>query len=320
MEKKRWMMTRKKESPQRRPWTWIIGVLLFLGIVSVFFAGVLGILLGVEESTMRVGTGNVALIAVEGPILSKSDGILTQTYASSTDIVKLIEKAEKDASVKAIALWINSPGGSAVASDEIAHAIQKSNKTSVAIIREMGTSGAYWVASATDHIIAHRASFTGSIGVIASYVEFADLMTEYNLTYRRLVSGKHKDMGSPLKHMSGEEQELFQESLDDIHALFIEVVAKNRNLSVDDVRRVATGRFFTAGRAKEYGLVDELGGKDEARAYLQEKLGVDVKFVEFKKRRSLFSVLGSTASESFYAMGRGVGDAMVGSGSPTIRT
>jgi len=308
-----------KEESRRRPWAWIIGVLLFLGIISVIFSGVLGVLIGTEDTTTVVGVGNVALITIEGPILSKADGILTQTYASSTDIVKLIEKADKDRSIKAIALWINSPGGSAVASDEIARAIQRSNKTSVAIIREMGTSGAYWVASATDHIIAHRASFTGSIGVIASYIEFADLMAEYNLTYRRLVSGTHKDMGSPFKHMTSEEQELFQESLDDIHNLFIEVVAKNRNLSVEDVRRIATGRFFTARTAKEYGLVDELGGKEEAQVYLKEKLGVDVEFVEFKKRRSFLSVLGSTASESFYAMGKGIGDALTGSGAPTIR-
>lgn len=311
----------QKKTPQRRPWVWIVGVLLVLGILSVMFAGVLGMLLGVEDSaTIRTGKGNVALISIEGTIVSKSDGLFAKSYASSTDIVKLIEKADKDKSIKAIALWINSPGGSAVASDEIATAIKQSNKTSVAIIREMGTSGAYWVASSTDYIIAHRASFTGSIGVIASYIEFADLLTEYNLTYRRLVSGKHKDMGSPFKKMTEEEQELFQESLDDIHDMFIEVVAENRGLSEESVREVATGRFFTARKAKGYGLIDELGGKEEAKAYLKKELDMDVKFVEYKKRKSLLSFLGSTASESFYAMGQGIGDSMVGSGVPIIRT
>lgn len=312
-------MMANKKIPQRRPWVWIVGVLLALGILSIMFAGILGILLGVEGTTTR-GTGNVALIPIEGPIVSKSDGLFAKSYASSTDIIKLIEKADKDRSIKAIAFWINSPGGSAVASDEIAVAIQKSNKTSVAIIREMGTSGAYWIASSTDHIIAHRASFTGSIGVIASYIEFADLMTEYNLTYRRLVSGKHKDMGSPFKRMTQEEEDLFQESLDDIHEMFIEVVAENRGLSQESVREIATGRFFTAPSAIKLGLVDELGGKEEAKAYFKKELGIDVKFVEYKKRKSFLSLLGSTATESFYAMGQGIGDSMVGSGVPTIRT
>ena len=130
----------------------------------------------------------------------------------------------------------------------------------------------------------------------------------------------HKDMGTPLKHMTEEEEMMFQASLDDIHNMFIEIVAENRGLSVEEVREVATGRFFTARKAMEYNLVDELGGKEEAKAYLKEKIDADVKFVEYKKKKSLLDLLGSTASESFYAMGQGIGDSMVGSGVPTIRT
>src|SRR3989338_6818866 len=99
-----------------------------------------------------------------------------ESATASSETIKFIEKADKNPSIKAIILEINSPGGSAVASEEIANAVKKTNKTTVAWIREIGTSGAYWIASSSDHIVASRMSVTGSIGVIASYLEFEGLV------------------------------------------------------------------------------------------------------------------------------------------------
>ena len=114
-------------------------------------------------------SGNVALIPIDGVIVGDKDSdFLFESVTSSPEAVELIEKANKNPNIKAIILEINSPGGSAVASEEIANAIRKTNKTTVAWIREAGASGAYWVASATDYVVANRASITGSIVVIAS--------------------------------------------------------------------------------------------------------------------------------------------------------
>ncbi len=288
----------REEKQKPRYWLVVIIVLLVLG----FFV------LGGEEPVL---SGNVAVIDVQGVITTAKDGIFASSAASSTDIVKLIEKAAKDKGIKAMVFMINSPGGSAVASDEIATAIKAANKTTVAVIRDMGTSGAYWVASSTDYIIANKASFTGSIGVIASYLEFPNLLQEYNVNYRRLVAGKYKDMGSPFKEMTLEEQKLFQQSLDELHDVFIEEVAQNRDMSYAEVKALATGAFYTGMQAKKLGLVDELGGRKEAVAYLQKRLNMTVELKPYRKPRTFFETLSGGVSEQAYAVGRGMGDALL---------
>jgi protease-4 len=295
---------------KRKPNYWLVAiiVLLVLGLVSVAFAGFIGLLVLGEEP---IAPGNVAVIDVDGIITSAKTGIFSAPVASSTDIAKLIEKADKDDGVKAMVLMINSPGGSAVASDEIAQAVKAANKTTVAVIREAGASGAYWVASAADHVIANKASLTGSIGVRASYLEFPGLLQEYNITYRRLVAGKHKDMGSPFRELTPEEQELFQEVLDEMHDLFINEVASNRNMDYDAVAEIATGQFFTGLKAKKLGLVDELGGKKEAKAYIERTLNITAELKPYKKPKTLFESITGGVSEHMYSIGRGIGDSLL---------
>lgn len=299
-------MNEKQHKPNY--WLVVIITLVVLGLFSVMIAGFIGLFFVGGESVL---SGNVAVIDVQGVITSSPDSVFSTSIASSTNIVRLIEKAAKDSSIKAIVFMINSPGGSAVASDEIATAVTAANKTTVAVIREFGTSGAYWIASATDHVIANKASFTGSIGVRASYLEFPALLQEYNVTYRRLVAGKYKDMGSPFRELSSEEQQIFQETLDQLHDIFIREVAQNRNMSYDDVKKLATGIFYTGLQAKELGLVDELGGKKEAVMYLEKTLNMTVELKPYKKQKSLFQALAGGVDERMYSMGRGIGDSLV---------
>ncbi len=235
--------------------------------------------------------GNVALIPVTGTILSSGQAGFGGTVASADTIVDFIEKADKNPSVEAIVLEINSPGGSAVGSDEIGQAIKAANKTTVAWIREVGASGGYWVASGCDIIIANRMSLTGSIGVIGSYLEFSGLMTRYNVTYERLVTGPYKDMGSPFREMTGEERRIFQKQLDIIHDYFVREVAENRNLPVEDVRSIATGAFMTGHDAKKHGLIDILGGKAEVLEYLREKTSKEPRFVRYEKKTGILDII-----------------------------
>ena len=290
-------------------WGYAIFVLLLLSILGFIAVGILSLFVGVDVESL---SGNVALIPVDGVIVGNKDSnFLFESITPSPDAVELIEKADRNPSIKAIILEINSPGGSAVASEEIANAVRKTNKTTVAWIREVGASGAYWVASAADYIVANRVSITGSIGVIASYLEFPGLLERYNVTYQRLVSGKYKDIGSPFKEMTTEEKAIFQQNLDAIRDYFVSEVAKNRNLNKKDVDKIANGLFYLGAEAKELRLVDELGGKDEVIAYIEKKEGMKAELVEYKKEKTLLDILSEVLSRQSFFVGKGIGSSFL---------
>jgi protease IV len=252
----------------------------------------------------------IAVIPVTGVITVGGDSAaFSPTGASSTSIVKFIEEAGKEESIKGIVLEINSPGGSAVASKEIADAVKKSEKPVVAWIREVGASGGYWVASAADEVVADPLSITGSIGAIGSYLEFSGLFEEYGIGYERLVSGKYKDTGVPYRELNEDERRLFQSKLDMIHDVFIEEVAKNRELEISEVRKVATGEFYLGKEAFELELIDYLGNKDTAVSLIEKMAGIkDVKLVRYEKKMTLLDFFGGLSVKGFYLVGQGIGD------------
>jgi len=182
-------MKKKVKQIKTRRVLWIIGG----AIVLLFF--VLPLLVSLLNN---LNFGNVALISVEGIIMGGGSSF-GQEIVSSKTIVDFLKDAEEKSRVEAVVLEINSPGGSAVASDEIASQIKKMEKPVVVVIREVGASGGYWVASAADYVIANRMSITGSIGVISSYLEFSGLMERYGVSYERLVAGEYKDTFSRVK-------------------------------------------------------------------------------------------------------------------------
>ncbi|PIN74608.1 signal peptide peptidase SppA [Candidatus Woesearchaeota archaeon CG10_big_fil_rev_8_21_14_0_10_37_12] len=278
-----------------------LSALMFLIFILFAFA-IFGAFIPVEE----LHDGNIAIIPLNGAIYTEQESSLFEGIESQ-DIIDLIEKANENEKIKAIIFEINSPGGSPVATDEIAQAIKKTNKTTVAVIREVGASGAYWVATATDTIFANRMSLTGSIGVRASRLEFAGLLDDYNVTYRRLVAGHLKDAGSPYKEMTAEEQQLFQRLLDNLHTEFIHAVAENRNLPEEQVRQLATGFVYIGSEAKELGLIDAIGGKEEALHYIEEQLNIDAKPIEYTKPKTFFEQLGTMQTSAFTDIGKGMG-------------
>jgi len=313
------MANKPREQDQRNfRWSYAIFVLAIIIVTGFFAVSIISLFSGVDVSSL---SGNVALISINGIILADEDSAsLFETVASSSDIVELIEKAGSNPNIRAILLEINSPGGSAVASEEIAYAIGKTNKTTVAWIREIGTSGAYWVASSADHIVANRVSITGSIGVIASYLEFPGLLDKYNITYQRLVAGKYKDIGSPLKEMTQEEKTIFQQDLDEIRDYFVEEIAKNRDMNKKDVDRLANGLFYLGAQAKEMGLVDELGGKDAAISYIERTEGITAEIVEYEEEESLLDMISKVLGQQSFSIGRGIGSSLfLNSAQPGIR-
>lgn len=287
-------------------WSTAIKIIIVLAILSFIVSWFFSIFREVEFKE-----GNVALIPIKGVILSEKGSSFSQDIAASPSIVRFIEEADKNPQIKGIILEINSPGGSPVATEEIANAIKKTNKTTVAWIREIGTSGAYWIASSCDKIVANRMSFTGSIGVIASYLQFSGLLRDYNVTYERLVAGQYKDIGSPFKDLNAQERQLFQKQLDKLHEYFISIVAENRNLSEDKVKELSTGMFYLGQEAKDLGLVDVLGGKEEAKEIIEKKLNITAEFVEYKEERRLIDLLSEIFSQQSFFVGKGIGNSLL---------
>ena len=259
-------------------------------------------------------TENTALIKIKGVITTDETALPVYSITTSDKVTKEIEEAINDASIKAIIIEINSPGGSAVASSEIVEAIKKArenNKFVVALIREQATSGAYWVASACDYVVAHPLSITGSIGVLASYLEFSDFIARYNITYERLVKGEHKDVMSRFRKLTEEERKAIEEKLEIIYNYFIDDVARNRNLSKSKVKELADGMFLTGIEAKKFGLIDALGTKKDVIAYLENKMNTKVRIKEFAKEENLFERLLRYRLLSFFWLGKGLASAFI---------
>lgn len=284
---------------------------VLLTIAAVIFVGfvLLPLTLSVFDGEK---VGNVALIPVEGLITTDGASTLGQTTASSTIIIQFIEEADKNKQVKVILLEINVHGGTPVATDEIAEAIKKTKKPTIALIKDVAASAGYWIASSADHIIANRMSLTGSIGVLSSYLEFSGLMEEYGVGYERLIAGEYKDMGAPFRKLTEEERLLIQGRLDRLHQFFIQEVADNRNLPLEKVKEIATGEVFLGVDALPLGLVDQLGNQDTAEQFIKEKYQLaKVDYITYRKEVGFWEMLAGFTSQFSFRIGEGIGSRLL---------
>ncbi|MGV8141187.1 MAG: signal peptide peptidase SppA [Candidatus Woesearchaeota archaeon] len=307
----------KNDDNKRRIWT-MIKILLILFIFSTLIAVFFD-----TDDELVVGY-NTAIIPIKGTITAeRSPGFFDSETASSSDIINTIRKVKDDSNIKAVIFEINSPGGSPVATEEISKEIlslKEQNITTVAWIRETGASGAYWIASSTDHIIANKMSVVGSIGVYGSYLEFYGLLNRYNITYQRLVSGEYKDAGTPYRPLSSIEENMIQEKLDKIHEYFIKAVAENRNMDYDDVEKLATGEIFLGVEAKENGLIDELGGETEVKKYVENKLNKTIVTKTFARDKTFVENLMTAMNKNSYYIGKGISSGIIGENNIKITT
>lgn len=286
-----------------------IALVIAIAALVIFFFVIVPLMF-VQKDGAKIG--NVGIITIQGPITTDGSGALGEQSVSSKSIIKLIQEAEENPHIKVMVLEINSPGGSAVASDEIASTVKMAEKPVIAQIREVGASGGYWIASATDHIIAHKMSITGSIGVISSYLEFSGLLEKYNVTYQRLTAGKYKDIGTPYKLLEREERSILQEKLNTIHRYFIQEVAENRGLPEKTVEKLATGEFFLGVEALDYGLVDELGDFSTVVEYIKTEYGLtEVQPVFFEEKFTLLELLTSVFADFSFNIGKGIASLML---------
>lgn len=243
------------------------------------------------------GEGKIGVIYLEGPIVGGKVAGLWGEPTGTDALLRHIRKAREDKEIKAIVLRMNTPGGSAAASQEIAEEIERVQNDGKKVVTSMGdvaASGGYWIAAGTDKIVANPATTTGSIGVIWSVTNLEELYRKIGVGQETVKSGPYKDIGSPARPVSAAEKELLQEMVNDIFEQFIAVVVKGRNMDESKVRSLADGRIYTGRQAKELGLVDELGNMYDAIDIAAQMSGIQGRPVikEYGKESPWEKILG----------------------------
>jgi protease-4 len=261
----------------------LTGLLIFLAVgIFLFFSVYLATFM-VERGSL--GAERIALVRIEGIILD------------SKETLEEITHYNENPSIKSIVLRIDSPGGAVVPSQEIYDEVKRiraeSKKKVVVSMGTVAASGGYYIASASDRIVANPGTLTGSIGVIMELANVAGLLEKIGVESIVVKSGTHKDIGSPFRRMGTEEREILQNVLDDVHNQFIEAVSEARGLEIGRVRRLADGRIFTGRQAMELGLVDDLGDLQDTIRMTAEMVGIKGKprIVETRKRFSILELL-----------------------------
>jgi len=226
---------------------------------------------GVLQETTISGEGSdkVLLIDISGTLTTSKDSGIFSEPSLPARLKEELTKAEKDDHIKAIILRINTPGGTVTSSDILYHELQnfkeKRKVPLISSIMDMGTSGGYYVAMASDYIFAHPSTITGSIGVIMLTLNGQGLLEKIGIQPTAIVSGPKKSMGSPFRAMNDEERAIFQDVIDRLYARFLTVVKQGRpKLTAAKIRQLADGRIYTADTAKIEGLIDEIGYLDDA--------------------------------------------------------
>ncbi|MCJ7508649.1 MAG: signal peptide peptidase SppA [candidate division Zixibacteria bacterium] len=245
----------------------VVGVIIsasFLFFIVIALITFLGMSSG--DSLSLTGLGNkVAIVDIYGSIDTPSD------------IVRQIKKYSKDSSVPVILLHIDSPGGVVAPTQEIYQELLKAKKKNKKVVASMGAlaaSGAYYVACAADTIVADPGTVTGSIGVIMSYPVIEKLFKKIGVDYEVIKSSEFKDIGSPYRSTTPRDRQSLQEAIDDVYEQFVDAVVEGRGLSRKEALKIADGRIFSGRQAKELGLVDELGGFEDAIKIAGEMAGI----------------------------------------------
>ncbi|MBN2001344.1 signal peptide peptidase SppA [candidate division KSB1 bacterium] len=273
----------------------IIGIVI-AGVVLVFIVLFVLALIGLGSSgDMDVsGSGQkVAIVDIEGVIFE------------SKEIVRQLKKYQKDRTVKAVVVRINSPGGGIAASQEIYEHIRRVRDDGKPVVASMGSvaaSGGYYVALGADSIMANPGTTTGSIGVIAEFPNFSKLMEKIGVDFTVIKSGKFKDSGSPYRDPTPEERVYFQEWINDGFKQFVDVVAEERQMDRQQVLKIADGRVFTGLQAKAIGLIDSLGTYDDAIMLAARMGGIEGEprlKKEAKPKYTIFDLLSSDIRQVF---------------------
>ena len=267
----------------RRAGAWLGALCLPLLLCSCIQVQLWGLPRPLEETVVHGEAGpKILLLEIEGVIVEEAPepGLFGPEEDNPVSRVReQLDRARKDPEVRALLLRINSPGGTATASDliygEILRFKRERGVPVVAQLMGLATSGGYYVAMAADLVVAHPTTVTGSIGVRFVSVSLAGLLEKLGIEDQTLTAGPHKDAGSPLRRLTPDERAHLQSVLDDLHDRFEQVVAAGRpNLAPGALERVADGSIFSAPQALELGLVDAVADLEESVVRAQRAAGL----------------------------------------------
>lgn len=247
------------------------------------------------------GEDKIAIIYASGQII---DGEGDETTIGSTTLSEALRQARTDKKVKAIVMRVNSPGGSAVASEVIRREVELAAKEKPFIV-SMGNyaaSGGYWISSSSDYIFADPTTLTGSIGVFGTVPNLEGFMTDkIGLSFDVVKTNENSDFGSIVKPMTPYQLKMMQKHVTNTYDDFITLVSTERGLSKTFVDSIAQGRVWSGADAIEIGLVDELGGIEKAVAYAAEKANIQTYSIkEYPKQEDIFESLIKTETQEYY--------------------
>jgi protease IV len=247
-------------------WILIGGGAFFLFVLAVFTLVYMTLHAGGGDAGITSFGDRIGVVDLDGVILSPQP------------VVGQLKKFADDSSIKAIILHVNSPGGGVAASEEIYREVKRirseKKKRIVVSIETVGASGAYYVASASDKIYADQGSIVGSIGVIAQWVNYGDLLKWAKLKDVVLKTGEFKDTGNPTRDLTPNEQAYMQSLIDNMFGQFVQAVAEGRGMKFEDVKSIANGKVWTGEQAMSMKLIDGVGDFETAVADTAKSVGI----------------------------------------------
>ncbi len=295
-----------------------IPIAAFLFILCFFLSGCVIITLpgGVQSPVEKViggkGTDKVLVMNISGLITGGEHTNILGVQTEPNIVARIkedLDLAAKDSHVKAIVLKINSPGGSVTTCDIINHELTKFKKEKKVVIvselMDVAASGGYYIATASDGIVANPTTVTGSIGVIAYGISAAGLMQKIGITDQTIKSGEMKDIGSPLRNMTPEEKMVLQSVINGMYERFLDVVMKGRPgaFTRQELRKIADGRIYSADQALKLKLIDRIGYMEDAVEMAKKKAGIkEARIVTYAQpsayKNNIYSALFSRTPET----------------------
>ena len=264
----------------------------FTFAVMIFLISVVVALIGKSvEEEQSIPENSIGVIKITGLI------------RESETTIEQLNKFKKDKNIKAIILKINSPGGGVVPSQEIYSEILrvKKKKKVYAYFQSVAASGAYYIACACNKIISNPGTITGSIGVILEFTNFQKLFDKIGVKAIVVKSGKFKDTGNPFRPVTDEEKELLNKVVLNIYNQFLLAVSKNRNIKLEELRKIADGRVFSGEQALKYKLVDKVGTFSDVKDMIKKDLSLEEEpeIVYPKKRKSFLEKIIEDSEKTF---------------------
>ena len=271
---------------------------VFFGILILLILGTV-LYMSFYKAGLNLGQGSsfslrdkIGVVTVEGMI------------SDSLEICEQLDEFGRDDSIAAVVVRVDSPGGGVAASQEIYDAITELKKTKKVVVSmgSVAASGGLLVACAGDKIVANPGTITGSISAIMQFANFEELLKKIGMKSSVVKSGEYKDIGSPLREMTSQEKIIIQELVDDIYNQFVDVIVKDRKLPREKVIEIADGRVFSGRKAKELGLVDQLGDLASAAKLAGKLAGREGKYdlvYPSKKRASVVDYFLEGAASRF---------------------